>query len=109
LHAFVGKILFWIPKPQYQGIYRVSSTKNVAARLYRDVAKQLDIASIDYRAIISGRHHGASATLPTVRAACVNPRRDSSRYPRYLSVAIELASDKIAVITIIPKATSSIK
>jgi len=31
------------------------------------------------------------------------------RYPRYLSVAIALVSGKIAVIMIIPKATSSIK
>jgi hypothetical protein len=32
-----------------------------------------------------------------------------NRHLRYLTVAIALASDKIAVIKIIPKATSSIK
>jgi len=50
--------------------------------------------------------------LAAAHLALVESASDSistHRYPRYLKVAIALASDKIAVITIIPKATSSIK
>jgi hypothetical protein len=51
--------------------------------------------------------HPAVAYLFLVRPA--GDLTSAHRYPRYLSVAIALASDKIAVITIIPKAASSIK